>query len=636
MKELDDQTTGRAVKVAIVDTGIEPNHPKIGRVEDGIAISLDANDNVRFVDDWRDRNGHGSACAGIIRRIAPEARLFSVRVLDEGAMSSTRLIIEAIGWAMDNAVHLINLSVGSKGQLHLEELEEKCEQARKKGIVVIAAESNDQQLAYPAGLDSVISVGAANTKGIFHYYRDPTKPHRFLGHAGSQRVAWRNGEQRFTGGTSFAASQLTGLVALLKQRNPAASVEELIEELGRYGEAARPDLLKLDTRAIGPEVSSAVLVESDLPMRRVALYPFSKEMHALVRFHDLLSFDIVRVIDPLGHGAAGRDTGEVLGIGATGLNVSVYDSRSFDGIDGLVLGHMQRLQEVRRSDIRSNLLQEALRHRLHVFSFDPLDDVGLLADSAKTAGLLWQWPHSQVSREILLEGIANINTELKVPVLGVFGTRSGQGKFTAQLALRRILLNAGYRVGQLGTEPHSQLFGCDAVFPMGYNPQVHQDHSMWIPHLRHQMLAISQHRDPEIILVGSQSGTIPRDPHLRYEYLCLNSQLFLYGTRPDAVMLAVEPVANEEEIGYTRDTISALSILGKTEVIGLFFSDRVAEDVPHKKRKKRTRHRYMSVEERKESARRLESTFGLPAACPTQKSDMERVYDLVIDFFGQK
>ena len=76
--------TGRGVKVAVIDSGIDPKHPRIGRVQGGVEFAVNNRGKViRGVGmALIDRTGHGTACAGIIRRIAPAAELYSVRAFD--------------------------------------------------------------------------------------------------------------------------------------------------------------------------------------------------------------------------------------------------------------------------------------------------------------------------------------------------------------------------------------------------------------------------------------------------------------------------------------------------------------------------------------------------------------------------
>ena len=69
------QATGRNVKVAVIDSGINAHHSHIGQVSGGVKITCDASGEIAFSDDYRDYDGHGTAVAGIIRAKAPGVAL---------------------------------------------------------------------------------------------------------------------------------------------------------------------------------------------------------------------------------------------------------------------------------------------------------------------------------------------------------------------------------------------------------------------------------------------------------------------------------------------------------------------------------------------------------------------------------
>ena len=156
-----------------------------------------------------------------------------------------------------------------------------------------------------------------------------------------------------------------------------------------------------------------------------------------------------------------------------------------------------------------------------------------------------------------------------VPVLGVFGTSSQQGKFTVQLVLRRLLLQMGYKVGQIGTEHHARLFGMDLAFPIGYASPLSMSYQNYAPYLEAKMRQINCKR-PDIILVGAQSGTIPYDIHESNTH-SLSTLAFLLGTKPDACILVVNSIDPDD---YILDTLNALRSLGKAPTILLAMSDK--------------------------------------------------------------
>jgi subtilisin len=79
-----DGATGAGVKVAIIDSGVDSAHPSVRGLAGSVAVELDpaAPDGARFIDgEHEDFVGHGTACAAIVRGLAPDAEIYSVRVL---------------------------------------------------------------------------------------------------------------------------------------------------------------------------------------------------------------------------------------------------------------------------------------------------------------------------------------------------------------------------------------------------------------------------------------------------------------------------------------------------------------------------------------------------------------------------
>jgi len=101
------------VKVAIIDSGIHPEHPHVLRVAGGVAITTDG-----VSDDWSDRLGHGTAVAGAIREKAPDAELYAVKVFDRRLSANIDVLTRALEWCIENRMDLINLSLGTSNESH--------------------------------------------------------------------------------------------------------------------------------------------------------------------------------------------------------------------------------------------------------------------------------------------------------------------------------------------------------------------------------------------------------------------------------------------------------------------------------------------------------------------------------------
>src|SRR6266513_5197851 len=87
--------TGAGVRVCILDSGVETTHPLVGEVQQSVAISIEGDEvGVEEHDTAGDLCGHGTACAGIVRALAPESELASVRVLGAGFTGSGQVLLE--------------------------------------------------------------------------------------------------------------------------------------------------------------------------------------------------------------------------------------------------------------------------------------------------------------------------------------------------------------------------------------------------------------------------------------------------------------------------------------------------------------------------------------------------------------
>lgn len=208
--------TGRGVKVAVIDSGIEADHPAIagtGGVH-AYAEPVEREGGLDYRTDPHDDScGHGTACAGIIRTIAPDVELLSVRVLG-AEMSGTGLHFAAgIHWAIEHGAQVINLSLGTTKRDFYAVLHELADTAYFKRIILVAAANNLAVASYPSLYASVISVACQDDPDPEHYGYNPHPPVEFSAPGIDVRVAWRGGSYVRGTGNSYAAPHITGLIA---------------------------------------------------------------------------------------------------------------------------------------------------------------------------------------------------------------------------------------------------------------------------------------------------------------------------------------------------------------------------------------------------------------------------------------
>jgi len=228
LDELHAITTGRGVRVAEIDTGVEADHPDLaGQIE------LSRN----LVDDRRDvAELHGTAVAGIIAAladnhlgivgVAPASRLLALRACwqpaprDFGAVCSSFTLAKALQSALDERADVINLSVGGPRDPLLARL---LDVATARGISVVAAVDPERANAFPASYRGVLAIAEDDVQDrSANIFRAPGRdiPTTVVGRS------WG-----FASGNSFAAAHVSGLVALLREVAPRARPADVREFL---------------------------------------------------------------------------------------------------------------------------------------------------------------------------------------------------------------------------------------------------------------------------------------------------------------------------------------------------------------------------------------------------------------------
>ncbi len=212
--------TGEGVRVCLVDSGVEPGHPLVGEVRESYAVSLgDEDEAVVEPDEIGDRCGHGTACAGIVRSLAPDVELVSVRVIGEGYTGSGKVMLAGLRWAIERGYEVINLSLSTTKRDFAALLHELADTAYFRRTVLVASAHNMSIESYPWRFSSVVSVGSHEESDPLVWYFNPDPPVEFFARGLEVDVAWLGGSTLRCTGNSFATPHISGVCALILSKH---------------------------------------------------------------------------------------------------------------------------------------------------------------------------------------------------------------------------------------------------------------------------------------------------------------------------------------------------------------------------------------------------------------------------------
>jgi subtilisin family serine protease len=215
--------SGRGVRVAVVDSGIDGDHPMVGRVDQYVAIDRDdsTETGVCFTPgSHTDLYGHGTACAAIIRELAPEVELVSVRVLGDDLKGSAAAFAYGVEWCIDEGVDIINLSMSTASERWVDTFFDLVDVATFRGVMLVAAMNNERKRTIPSELAGVFSVACAPGTDREQLWCNPQGPAEWGAAGVDVDVAWLDGATIRTTGNSFAAPVVSGHLARLLATHP--------------------------------------------------------------------------------------------------------------------------------------------------------------------------------------------------------------------------------------------------------------------------------------------------------------------------------------------------------------------------------------------------------------------------------
>ncbi len=223
------------MRVAVIDSGVNARHPHIGPVAGGVSVGATGEIEEGPYSDFL---GHGTAVMAAIQEKAPEAEYFVVKLFHASLRTSTGNLLRALEWAIENEMHVVNLSLGTRNSEHTERFAAVAARAAERGVLLVSARDSDGQACLPGCLPGVIGVGLDWECNRNRYRPEKINESDVFYASGYPRSLPGMPKERNLNGISFAVANMTGFVARasegMEQRSWEGIRQALLAEAAKW------------------------------------------------------------------------------------------------------------------------------------------------------------------------------------------------------------------------------------------------------------------------------------------------------------------------------------------------------------------------------------------------------------------
>lgn len=542
--------------IVIIDSGICKKHNYFkDKYINGVSI-INKDGKFMVCDNIDDQVGHGTAVSSIIYENVKDTDVFNIKITDSVDDIKVDFIIAALKY-VDERLHstkLINLSLGLYmiEEVFKRELEDLCYKLHKKGIVIVCANSNNGFLSYPAIFMTVVGVG---------WWMEYVNPNKLIysknsdiqiyGGYGNQYLPWCKNSYKFCSGSSFIAPIVSSKIYNIIQ-NRSHDISLILEEISE----------KTYFRDYKKQYFEGIEI------KKVITYPFNKEIKTIISNIDFGNFDVIGIYDTKFSQNLGKRVCDCM---HTESNLKIDSVNRIiwnDSFDCVILGHFREHSVINNEELLY-LVKNAIINKKMIYSLDDISEIIKIYDA--------DYSNYFCPKSITNSSVVNnygYKYYINAPVVGIFGTNKNQGKFSLQVLTKACLEKEGYIVGFLSTEPIGYLFNADEQYHIGYDSKSELSNYQEIAYYN-SMLYNIDNKNPNIIILGSQSHTIPEFEGSLLSIPTYQSNL-LYGCYPDASILLIY---FSDSIEYIIRTIKFLESTVNSKVILIVISSYNQDDL---------------------------------------------------------
>lgn len=550
--------------------------------------------------------------AGIINRINKNVDLFVFKIFDDSLVQKEQVLILVLKYILESNISdaIIHMSFGIN--YYNKQIYELLKEIYSNNNLIVSAYDNMGCISYPAVFDFTIGVESSELC---------TKPSDFFipenaiidvfSKGGIHKVVDIHNKYVLKTGNSLSAAYVSAYLSFMGGVLNKKKALEYLNKVSTY--------MNEQTNGYEFNIKSYDAFNNLSSIKKVALFPYNKEIKNILRFSELLTFKVTEIYTSKYLG----DLGRIIESRTGKYVIKSINKMDFDNFDTLIMGHLNILEGISKKNIKEKIIIECLQRKKNLFMLD-----GRYLDKYYEA---FKSQGNFIYSPTLSKKAAENNSKMykiKSPVVSIFGTSTKQGKYTLQLMLRDLFLKSGYKVAQISTEPIGELFGMDATIPFGFesnNDLSSKEFILSINSILHDL----DIEDPDLIIIGSQSHTIPIKND-NYSTLAIRQIEYLIAVNADAALLCVN---ENDDIYYIKRTIDVIEGMTQTKVLCLIVFPFEFNNNWRGLTEKVTR---ISQKRLEDSSAKMMSLFKLPVFILDKKSDILQVGDLIINFLSRE